>query len=61
MPLSAKPAASIIPSRREAWIVQLEELLTREKELTRLRDLIAQERRALPSSIPVRPTVAASK
>jgi predicted dithiol-disulfide oxidoreductase (DUF899 family) len=33
---------------REAWIVQREKLLTREKELTRLRDLIARERRALP-------------
>ncbi len=33
---------------RDTWIVEREKLLAREKELTRLRDLIARERRALP-------------
>jgi predicted dithiol-disulfide oxidoreductase (DUF899 family) len=33
---------------RDAWIAERRELLAREKELTRLRDRIAGERRALP-------------
>src|ERR1700681_1161896 len=33
---------------RDRWIVERKKLLAREKELTRLRDQIARERRALP-------------
>lgn len=33
---------------RDRWLVERQQLLAREKELTRLRDAIARERRALP-------------
>ncbi|MGH6620140.1 MAG: DUF899 family protein, partial [Alphaproteobacteria bacterium] len=33
---------------RDRWIAERKALLAREKELTRLRDQIARERRALP-------------
>jgi len=54
-----KPAADIIGSSpkslenhrvvfRDEWIAERKTLLAHEKELTRLRDRIAAERRALP-------------
>ena len=57
---------------RDRWIAERRKLLAREKELTRLRDEVARERRALPwvriagtmrtrSSMPTRPTGAVSR
>jgi len=45
-----RTAASRAPAvvSRDRWLTQRRELLVREKELTRLHDRIAQERRALP-------------
>ena len=37
---------------RDRWIAERKTLLAREKELTRLRELIARERRALPWKAP---------
>lgn len=48
---AAKSQASIETHRvvsRDQWVAERKALLTREKELTRLRDRIARERRALP-------------
>jgi predicted dithiol-disulfide oxidoreductase (DUF899 family) len=48
---TANPEASIEGHRvvsRDQWVAERKALLAREKELTRLRDQIARERRALP-------------
>jgi predicted dithiol-disulfide oxidoreductase (DUF899 family) len=47
----AKPEANFVNPRvvsRDQWVAERKALLAREKELTRLRDGIARERRALP-------------
>lgn len=47
----ARPAAALVPPAvvtRDDWLAERRRLLAREKELTRLRDEVARERRALP-------------